>query len=169
MLAGTARKRRKFEAKRRIAQGEFTSPEHLNPKGPPHGVSRVGTARRKCVPWVRFSCLPKLSWQFSNWTKSDCNAEGRMNHKNPGRTSSGIFLLCLCVGDGFAATRNTNCRGVAHLGLRPTPPRYNEKSRLFYRRLSRVCRPQASLFSLMVMLLFLLAALFLCSSPLAAA
>jgi len=83
-----------------------------------------------------------------------------------------------CATRGFPSSRDTNSRAIPVLVCIPrsgpsallrTPPRYNEKSRLFHRRLSRVCRPQASLFSLMVMLLFLLAALFLCSRPLAAA
>ena len=37
----SARQRRKFGAKRRIAQGEFISPEHFNPKGP-HGINFRG-------------------------------------------------------------------------------------------------------------------------------
>ena len=35
---------RKFAAKRRIAQGEFTSSEHLKSKGPPRSESSVGKA-----------------------------------------------------------------------------------------------------------------------------
>ena len=43
---------RKFEAKRIIAQGEFTSPEHLKVKGSPRSESSVGKAAALADPKV---------------------------------------------------------------------------------------------------------------------